>query len=1135
MNFKFRKKMRECFLHTRLMKWVFLICFVCVMKVAPAMSQQLSLKFTNSTMEQVLDVLKSRTSYDVLYNYEEIARIPAVTKEFKDATVEEILDYCLKNTRYTYSIVNNIIVIKLKAPDEKEKKEIKERTIKGKVSDAKGEPLPGATIMIKGTTVGVASDINGEFKLTFVPMDSTVLVVSFVGMVTKEVKVSNDLKSDEKPLAITLEEEKKEMEEVVITGYANINKKSFTGNAIKVDRDELLKVSKNNVLAALQTFDPSFRIQENTEWGSDPNAVPELYIRGRSGIGVKELDVDALSKSNLKDNPNLPLFIMDGFEISVTKLYDMDMNRIENITLLKDAAATAMYGSRAANGVVVITTVAPTPGKLSVSYSMTGTVTMPDLTDYNLMNAREKLETEVAAGIYKDDKASEQFLLDREYNKKLDNVIRGVDTYWLSKPLRTAFNHKHSLYIDGGTDDIRFGVDLGYNNEDGVMKESYRDRISMGLYLDYRIKSFQLKNYVSYGVTRSADSPYGTFSDYTTKLPYDEYKNGDGTYMRSLEQWHTRMDDSDLRNPLYEANLKSFNRTESHELINNLSANWYINNYLQVKGQFTVTKSSSKTRNFIDPKSKKNEEELDISNSVSGQLTESTSESLGWDMNVILAYNRSIEKHNVNFSLGINATATSGESVSTIYRGFPSGDFSAPGYAQDVYEKPSNSDDKSRLFGFLGMVNYSYNNVYLFDASLRVDGSSKFGTDNKTGLFWSLGAGLALHNYEFIKNIGFIDELKLRGTYGATGKVNFEPFAAKTVYTVDGEEWYETGMGASMTAMGNKKLGWETTYSTDLGIDFGFLDRLFYVTASWYNKKTVDLVNDVTIPSSTGFTTYKDNVGEMQNRGFEVSVRSNIIKKRDMNFSIFANLAHNENKLTKISSSLRDYNARVDAMYQELKATNPESAKPYKKYEEGTSTTAISVVKSHGIDPATGVEILEKRDGTLTTKWDSADQINYGDTEPDIQGSFGFNFRYKQLSLYATFMYEYGGQRYNQTLVNKVENADIYDNNVDKRVLSQRWKQPGDKAKFKKLESGKNAIVMTRASTRFVEDYNLLSLNSLTLGYDFSQRLLKKVGLSMLRFEVAANDLARFCTVKQERGLSYPYARTMNFSLKATF
>lgn len=1124
--------MRECFLRIRLLKWVLLLCLVCVMKVAPAMSQQLSLKFTNSTMEQVLEQLKSRTSYDVLYNFEEIAKIPAITKEFKNVSVEEVLNYCLKNTNYTYSIVNNIIVIKLKTPDDKKETVLKQRTITGKVLDEKGYQLPGATIMIKGTKMGVATDVNGEFKISFIPTDSTILVISFVGMVSKEVKLSKNPKDDAKPLTVRLMEEKTQMEEVVITGYANINKKSFTGNTVNVKRDELLKVSKTNVLAALQTFDPSFRLQENTLWGSDPNAVPEMYMRGRSGIGVKELDSDALSKSNLKNNPNLPLFIMDGFEISVTKLYDLDMNRISEITLLKDAAATAIYGSRAANGVVVITTVAPTPGKLSVSYSMTGTLTMPDLTDYNLMNAREKLDTEVAAGIYKDDNYTKQYDLDREYNRKLANVVRGVDTYWLSKPLRTAFNHKHSLYIDGGTNDIRFGLDFGYNNDNGVMKGSYRDRINVGLYLDYRVGSFQVKNYISYGITKSEDSPYGAFSDYTSRLPYSEPKNSDGTYKRELELWHTS---SKVENPLYEANLQSFANTNYNELINNLSANWYMNDFLQIKGQFTITKTTNKSNNYTDPLSLKDmDTELSATNAVSGKLIVNNDEGFNWDMNVVMSYNRSIEMHNVNFSLGVNATSSTSNSLSIDYRGFPSGDFSSPSYAQNVYEKPSNGDDKSRLVGFLGMVNYSYNNIYLFDASLRTDGSSKFGSSNKTALFWSLGAGLALNNYEFVKNVGFIDELKLHGSYGSTGKVNFEPYAAKTIYNVDGKEWYETGMGASMTAMGNKNLGWETTYSTDLGVDLGILDRLFYLTASWYNKKTVDLVNDVTIPSSTGFTTYKDNVGEMQNRGFEISLRSNIIKQKDLNLSLFGNLAHNENKLVKISNSLKAYNDRVDAEYDRL-GNSVDGTKPLKKFEEGVSTTAISVVRSHGIDPATGSEILEKLDGTLTTKWDSFDQIHYGDTEPDIQGSFGFNFQYKQLSLYATFMYEYGGQRYNQTLVTKVENADIYNDNVDKRVFSDRWKKPGDHTKFKALESGKKSIVMTKASTRFVEDYNLISFNSLTLGYDLPPRLLKKIGFGMVRFELGANELARFCTVKQERGLSYPYARTMNFSLKASF
>ena len=1007
------------------------------------------------------------------------------------------------------------------------------RAVFGKVVDQEGLQLIGVTIRLKGTDFGTTTDVNGEFKLFYPVRKHPVIIVSYIGMVTEEISLGDDASKD-KARVIKLKEDAVMTDEVVITGYSNINKKSFTGNSVQIKKEDLLKVSKTNVFSALQAFDPSFRIQENSQWGSDPNAIPELYIRGRSGIGIKELDSETVSKSNLQNNPNLPLFIMDGFEVSATKLYDLDPNRIENITILKDAAATAMYGSRAANGIVVITTVPPKPGKLQIDYSMTGTLQMPDLSDYNLMNASEKLETERLAGFYIGKDAGEQYTLDREYYGKLQNVKRGVDTDWISQPVHSVFNHKHSLSLTGGTENLRFSVDLSYNKSDGVMRGSYRDRTGGGLALDYRIGRLQVRNYVSYSSTRSKESPYGSFSDYTTKLPYDTFRDDDGDYVTKTTEWHNLGMDN-LANPLYEATLKSYDRSNADEFIDNLSANWYINDHWQIKGQFALTKSYSESRRFLDPLSAKNTDALSSTNKISGELTTSSGNSLSWDMNAFLAYNRTIKEHNINLSVGINATSSSGTSTSARYMGFPSGDFDSPNYAQKIYEKPDWSDTKSRLFGALATLNYSYQNIYLLDASVRSDGSSEFGSDNKTALFWSFGLGLALHNYEFIKKLSFIDEFKIRGTYGSSGKVNFEPFAAKTVYEINGDEWYETGMGANMIAMGNVNLGWETTYQTDFGFELGLLKRLFYISFAYYNKRTVDLVNDVTIPSSTGFTSYKDNVGEMQNRGYEFNVRSNIIRRRDMQLSLFANLGHNENKLVKISNSLKAYNDLVDHKYAELGNYDADAAKPFRKYEEGVSTTAISAVKSHGIDPATGKEIFEKRDGTLTTKWDSADMISCCDTEPDIQGTFGFNFSWKKFSLYTTFMYEYGGQRYNSTLVSKVENADIYNSNVDKRVLSDRWKEPGDNARFKALYNGKNSIEITKSSTRFIEDYNLLSLNSITLGYTFGAEQIKKLGLSMLRLEIGANDLARFCTVKQERGLSYPYSRSVNFTVNASF
>ena len=282
-----------------------------------------------------------------------------------------------------------VVVRKLQA-------EKRDNRIRGTVIDSNKEPIPGASIIVKGTRTGTSTNIEGEFTLD-VKDDKVTLEISFIGMKKQTLQVDATRR---KSLEITLVDDVKTLEDVVVTGYSNVRKTSFTGSSTQITGDDLRKVSQTNVIDAMQSFDPSFRLMTNTQFGSDPNALPEMYIRGRSGVGVRDLDKDQLSKSNLENNPNLPTFIMDGFEVSIEKVYDLDPTRIESMTILKDAAATAIYGSRAANGVVVITTVAPKPGEVRVSYNFTGTLEMPDLRDYNLANASEKLEIERLAGLF---------------------------------------------------------------------------------------------------------------------------------------------------------------------------------------------------------------------------------------------------------------------------------------------------------------------------------------------------------------------------------------------------------------------------------------------------------------------------------------------------------------------------------------------------------------------------------------------------------------------------------------------------------------------------------------------------------------------------------------------------------------
>lgn len=584
---------------------------------AKAYSQtRITAKRQGVTIDEVLKEVREKSGYRFLYRVEEVNRYGKRDIDVKDAEVEDFLGQLLQNTDLTYEVENEVIIIR--PEKQRQDSRVNVQVVRGKVTDENNLALPGATVLLKGTSYGVVADSHGKFTMEVLERDTVTLLVSFVGMETRLV----NLKKGQTEILVSLEPDIKEMKEVVVTGYGTVRKTSFTGNSVTVTKDELMSVSKSNVIKALQTFDPSFRIQTNNDWGSDPNALPEMYVRGRSGIsGVKELDRDPLTKSALKDNPNLPTFIMDGFQISVEQLYDMDPNRIESITILKDAAATALYGSRAANGVVVITTVAPQMGKLNVSYNFTGDVTVPDLSDYNLMNAREKLETEVAAGVFEDLAKDNPLGAEQQYYAKLASITRGVDTYWLSKPLQTSFNHKHSLSVDGGSDNFRFGIQLSYNNEDGVMKESFRNRVGAGVYLDYRIGSFQLKNMVTYTNTRSQESPYGAFSDYTGCQPYDPYKDDEGNYLENLPNWDGK--NAKRPNPLYESTLSNFDKSKYEEFVDNLGINWNITTGLLWKTQFSLTRKITDTKRFLDPLSSKNTTPQTAENPSSGELNTS--------------------------------------------------------------------------------------------------------------------------------------------------------------------------------------------------------------------------------------------------------------------------------------------------------------------------------------------------------------------------------------------------------------------------------------------------------------------------------------------------------------------------------
>lgn len=1117
---------------------------------AHGVGQQITYSGRNVKLTELFQVIKKQTGFYVLSEKALLKKAHLVTVNAVNEPLESFVRAILDGQYLSFAIERNTIVLSPEpavppppAPDiPLPDLVLLNLPITGRIVSSDGTPLEGATITIKGSATVGASDAKGHFYIDARP--DQVLIFSHVGMQTMEMKVSDfNPKKD-----IVLKPKNLAIDDVVVTGYNNIRKESFTGAYTQVTKADLLKVTSTNLIGALQVFDPSFRIVPNNLMGSNPNVLPDFNIRGQSGFpSVKDLDKiqsSDVSQFSLTNNPNTPIFIMDGFEVSLEKVYDMDINRVKSITILKDAAATAMYGSRASNGVIVIETIQPKAGEFRVSYSGNLAITVPDLSSYHLMNAQQKYDAEMAAQVYiplgvaPSDPNYKLEMIQNLWNMQLEKnaILQGINTYWLSQPLSTMINHKHDVYIEGGSDALRLGLELRYEDQNGVMKDSYRDRKGAGLTVQYNTKHLQVMNQATYDNINAQDSRYGDFADYSQLEPYFAIHNPDG----SLVQAFPNYTGNQVLNPLYESTVGNFSTSGYNEWTNNLSANWYLSKYLFIKGQFAIDYKEASAQKFTSPTSTTY---ANIDLLQKGELNLSTTTNLDWNSNVFGSYNRIWGPHNINVSAGFNAQSTKDNYGISDYRGFPSPDYHTPGFAATIVTKPTFSDNKTRLFGSFATLNYSLRDIYLLDASFREDGSSEFGTDNKWAPFWSLGTGLNLHNTSLLKGYKAIDRLRVTADVGETGQANFAPFMARNTYQLMLDDWYPTGIGGNLIYMGNNDLTWEKQLSWNFGADVSILKR-FTVNVNYYRKKTYDLITDVSLPSSAGFTTYKDNIGKVLNKGFEVITSLGVIDKKNFSLALIGNIAHNKNTIVEISQSLKEYNSRIDAYYNQYYnitdplftytnvANNKQYSQPIMKYEEGASLTSIYGMKSLGINPANGQEVFVKRDGTITYDWDPSEQQVIGNTEPWAQGSFGFNARYKKLTLYTSFLYQWGGDQYNQTLVDNVENVNIDYYNADVRVLSERWQKPGDVTTLKSIA---DRYSVTRPTSRFVQRDNYVTFNSLSLSYDFDVRKLKRYKIDMLRLTFLTEDLARIATIQREMGLDYPYSKTFTLGLNATF
>ena len=967
------------------------------------------------------------------------------------------------------------------------------KVIKGRVIDGNGEPLVGATIKLKGGNGVYFTDHNGNFEI-ITKKNREEVTVTYIGHVTQTLFLFPGNET-----TIPLAADNTSLSEVVVTGFVNKSKVSFTGSQTTVQKDQLLSMGTKNVLESLQSFVPGLVIAENNLAGSNPNKRPDLNIRGRA---------------TFDGSANMPLFVVDGTEVSADYVYDMDMNDIESVTVLKDASASALYGSKASAGVIVITTKTMKPGRLRLNYSGTYRLSAPDLTDYRMLNAAQKLEFERLAGLYTDKTDLErQYRLDTEYNRLAQIVRSGVNTDWLSKPLRNGFSHNHSLSIDGGDDYARYNLGLRYSTDDGVMIGSKRDRLSLFFKFSYnKPGAFSVNNSTTLMSVDSEESPYGSFSDYVRQNPYEQPYAADGSLHRKLSNLE--------ENPLYEAQAGNFNKSENLNILNTTTLQVWFSDAFRLNGDFSFTKDMSTSNNFKSPLALSELNKTDVSQR--GQLTESHTSLVRYAGKLMLSYNKNLfGKLFTSATAGSTIEANNGDNTSYSSVGYYSANLSHPAFAAGyVNGKPGGSDNIYRTVGFFANVNSIWDNKYFLDFIYRYEGSSKFGKNTRFAPFWSVGSGWNIHNESFLKGKG-IELLKLRASVGYLGNISFEPYQAITSYNYAAGNNYVKGIGAIPKTIGNPDLRWERTLTSNVGVDLTMFKGRWDLTFDAYIKNTDDLLVNVTKAPSVGVASARENLGAIENRGVELRTRVVPISTKQLQWSISATYAYNKSKIKQISNALMSKNEEN---------RNATGKAPLPIYEEGGSLTAVKVVPSAGIDPATGREVYIKRDGSYTFDYDARDKVTFGDESPLGQGSLSSYLTYKQWSASASFGYSFGGVVYNQTLVTRVEGANPKQN-ADERVFNDRWKKPGDYARYRNIAD----YSTPQQTSRFVQVNNYLTLQSLSVAYEFTPWQIRKLGLTRMRLELLTNDLFYLSSIKRERGLDYPYARSVEMSVRFSF
>ncbi|MDQ6481681.1 TonB-dependent receptor [Dyadobacter sp. LHD-138] len=1112
----------------------FILTILCLHVSAAGFSQKIAMTVKNKPLTEVFSFIEQQSGYKFFYDNKVVKKGNRVTINVRAGSVQEIMDEVMKGQPMTFSIIDKTIVIKKKpegieAPQsvvnpvaidmkgtgysparaaidkrmelilmsktgEPEKTDL---NLKGKVTDEKGEGLPGVSVVMKGSQRGTTTDADGSFQLE-VPESNAVLIFSFVGYMSKEVAVGSQTSID-----VSLQTDNRSLNEIVVVGYGTVKKSDLTGSLSQVKSKELNAYPATNVLQALSGRAAGVQVLQNT---GAPGGGISVRIRGTNSLR----------------GSNEPLYVVDGFPISGSNPTILNNADIESMEVLKDASATAIYGSRGANGVILITSKQGKSGKTRVDFE----------TSYSEQKLRKKLDmmnaTEYAT--FYNEQAANDKLNPYFTQAQIDGMGEGFD--WQNLIFRQTSMKTTALNVSGGNEKTNFSISGSTFNQDGIVKGSDYNRYSLRTNISHTISkkfSVNFAGTLSRLVTSRKDSEGGgrgtsMISSAIGAPPSLTPYNADGSY-RILATAYPFVA-TDLINPINFINEQN-NKTKANVALLNAAFIFKPIEELTIKIAGGIENRDDRSDNYTSRNFVRSSGAASVS---TGQFTSLLSENT-------ISYNKTIrEKHNIAAVAGFTyqdflSTALSGSGVgflSNVTETYDLSSAATPGIPRSDYTK-------SVLLSYLARLNYSFDSRYLATISIRRDGASKYSEGDKWGYFPSAALAWRVSSEEFLKNNPLISDLKLRASWGRTGSQAIDAYATlnqlNSGKTVFGDALYST-YGPGTTLPGNLK--WETTEQKNVGVDLGILKNRLIVTADYYVKNTRDLLNSVPLPSSLGYSNTIRNIGEVQNKGFELGLDGRILTgefKWDMN----ANISFNRNKVVKLNDGLDVLGGNVNVVVIN-DVTNI--------LREGRPIGQFWGYVEDGYDEKGKIKYKDTDgDGSITIK----DKTYIGNPNPDFIYGINSSMSYKNFDLVLFVQGVSGNELFNTSGMSSTIDYG-FGLNMPKEVYQNHWTPSNTNAKYPIISNSVNA----RVSNRYLEDGSYLRLKNIQLAYNFPLQKWEAKWIRTAQLYASAQNLLTLTkyswwdpevnskggsnsTMQGVDFYSYPIAKTVTIGLRVGF